>query len=109
MNNTQRTVDEGRIQKVGDNTTTTKTRKISLNTIDDKIFYVNNIESYPHDENLYLFKRDLIKMIHQATVKLLRRSLDEDKELLVNNILELTINDDRKLIEVAIILYNELC
>ena len=109
MNNTQRTVDECRIQKVGDNMTTTKTSKISLNIFDDKRFYENNIKSYPHDENLYLFKRDLIKMIHQASVKLLRRSLDEDKDLLVNNILELTINDDRKLIEVAIILYNELC
>ena len=96
MNNTQRTVDECRIQKVGDNMTTTKTSKISLNTFDDKKFYVNNIKSYPHDENLYLFKRDLIKMIHQA-------SLDADKDLLVNNILELTINDDRKIIEVAII------
>ena len=79
---------------------TTRTSKISLNTFDDKRFYVNNIKSYPH-ENLYLFERDLIKMIHQA-------SLDGDKDLLVNNILELTINDDRKLIEVAIILYNEL-
>ena len=102
MNNTQRTVDECRIQKVGDNTTTTETSKISLNTFDDKRFYVNNIKSYPQDENIYLFKRDLIKTIHQA-------SLDADKDLLVNNILELTINDDRKLIEVAIILYNELC
>ena len=109
MNNTRRTVDECRIQKVGDNMTTTKTSKISVNTFDDKRFYVNNIKSYPHDENLYLFKRDLIKMIRQASVKLLRRSLDGDKDLLVNNILELTINDDRKLIEVAIILYNELC
>ena len=102
MNNTQRTVDECRIQKVGDNMTTTKTSKISLNTFDDKRFYVNNFKSYPHDANLYLFKRILIKMIHQA-------SLDGDKDLLVNNILELTINDDRKVIEVAIILYNELC
>ena len=109
MNNTQRTVDECRIQTVGDNMTTTKTSKISLNTFDDKRFYVNNIKSYPHDENLYLFKRDLIKMIHQASVKLLCRSLDGDKDLLVNNILELTIIDDRKLIEVAIILYNEIC
>ena len=107
MNNTQRKVDECRIQKVGDNMT--KTSKISLNTFDDKRFYVNNIKSYLHDENLHLFKRDLIKMIRQASVKLLRRSLDGDKDLLVNNILELTINDDRKLIEVAIILYNELC
>ena len=36
MNNTQRTVDEYRIQKVGNNMTTTKTSKISLNTFDDK-------------------------------------------------------------------------
>ena len=33
-------------------------------------------------------------MIQQASVKLLRRSLDGDKDLLVNNILELTIDDD---------------
>ena len=102
MNNTQRTVDECRIQRVGDNMTTTKTSKISLNIFDDKRFYLNNIKSYPHDENLSLFKRDLIKMIHQA-------SLDGDKDLLVNNNLELTINDDRKIIEVTIILFNELC
>ena len=38
-----------------------------------------------------------------------QESLDGDKDLLVNNILELTIKDDRKLIEVAIVLYNELC
>ena len=101
MYNIERSVDECIIQKVGDNMTTTKTSKISLNTFDDKRFYVNNIKSYPHDENLYLFKRELIKMIRQA-------SFDRDKDLLVNNILELTINDDRKLIEVAIILYNEL-
>ena len=60
MYNTQSTVDEYRIQKVGDNMTT-KTSKISLNTLDDKRVYVNNIKSYPHDENLYLIKRDLIK------------------------------------------------
>ena len=41
-------------------------------------------------------------MIRQA-------SLDGDKDLLVNNFPELTINDYRKLIEVAIILYNDLC
>ena len=40
MNNTQRTVDECRIQKVVDNMTTTKTSKISLYTFDDKRFYV---------------------------------------------------------------------
>ena len=42
MSNTQRTVDERRIQKVGDSMTTTKTSKISLNIFDDKRFYVNN-------------------------------------------------------------------
>ena len=38
MNNTQRTVDESRIQKVGNSMTTTKTSKISLNIFDDKRF-----------------------------------------------------------------------
>ena len=61
MNNTQRTADECRIQKVGDNMTTTKTSKISLNIFDDKRFYVGNIKRYPHDNELDLFKRDLKK------------------------------------------------
>ena len=51
--NTERIVDECRTQKVFDNMTTTKTSKISLNTFDDIRFYVNNIKSYPKDENLY--------------------------------------------------------
>ena len=38
MNNTQRTADECRTQKVGDNMTKTKTSKISLNIFDDKRF-----------------------------------------------------------------------
>ena len=103
--------------------TTTKTNKISLNTFDDKRFYVNNIKSYPHDENLYLFKRDLVNKICEAgwgraslvtptkakgPSLIKNASLDGDKDLLVNNILELTINDDRKLIEAAIRLYSEL-
>ena len=71
MFSTQRTVDECRIQKVGDNLTTTKTIKISLNTFDDKRFYINNIKSYPHDENLYLFKTDLIKKINTTPIELL--------------------------------------
>ena len=63
MYNTERTVDECRIQKVGENLLTTKTSKNSLNTFDDKIFYINNIKSYPLDEHLYLFKRDLVNKI----------------------------------------------
>ena len=111
MYNTQRAVQECRIKKVGDNMTTTKTSKISLNTFDDKRFYVNNIKSYPHDENLHLFKRDL-KKINKTTLELLiKLGLDlskESVESLINNILELTINDDRKLIRAAIRLYNDL-
>ena len=116
MYNTERSIEECRIQKVGDNMTTAKTNKISLNTFDDKRFYVNKIKSYPHDENLYLFKRDLVNKIYEAgwgtkakvpsVIK--NASLDADKDLLVNNILELTINDDRKFIEAAIRLYNDL-
>ena len=45
MYNTERTVDECRIQKIGDNMRTTKTSQISLNTFDDKSFYVNNLKS----------------------------------------------------------------
>ena len=84
--------------------TTTKISKISLNTFDDKRFYVNNIKSYPHDENLFLFKRDLINNIHQADPSLFNESL----EVIINNIKELTIKEDRKFIEAAIRLYNDL-
>ena len=101
MYNTQRTVDEYRKQKVGDNITTTKTSKISLNPFDDRKFYVNNIISYLHDENLYFFQKDLVNKINAT-------ALDLDKDHLANNIIELTINDDIKLIEAAIRLYNYL-
>ena len=101
MYNTERSVGECRVKNVVDNMTTTKTSKISLSTFDDKRFYVKNIKSYPHDENPYLFKRDLVN-------KIWRTSLDLNKSQLVNNILELTINDDRKIIEAAIRLYNDL-
>ena len=84
--------------------TTTKTNKISLNTFDDKRFYVDNIKSYPHDENLFLFKRDLINKIYQADPSLFKESL----EVIINNIKELTIKEDRKFIEAAIRLYNDL-
>ena len=102
MYNPQRTVDECRIQKFCDNMTTTKRSMIGLNTFDDKIFYVNNIKSYHHDENLYLFKKDLVNKIKAS-------SLDLGKAQLANNILELTIIVDRKSIKAAIRLYNDLC
>ena len=70
MNNTQRTVDESRIQKVGDSMTTTKTSKMSLNTFDDKNFYINSIKSYLHDENLYLFKPDRVNKINTTSTEL---------------------------------------
>ena len=105
MNNTQRTVDECRIRKVGDNMTTTKTSKISLNIFDDKRFYVNNIKSYPNDKELFLFKIDLIKKINTTSTELDNKY---NKDLLINNILELTTNDDRKLIEAYVRLYNDL-
>ena len=53
--------------KMKGNKITTKTSKISLNTFDEKRFYVNNIKCYPHDENLYLFKRDLVNKIINIT------------------------------------------
>ena len=71
----------------------------------------DSFKSYPH-ENLYLFKRDLVNKINNTTLELLiKLGLDVSKESLeslINNILELTINDDRMLIEAAIKLYNDL-
>ena len=92
--------------------TTTKTSKISLNIFDDKRIYVNNIKSYPHDNELCLFRRDSIKKICAAGSLINTTSTELDnkynKDLLINNILELTTNDDRKLIEAYIRLYNDL-
>ena len=109
MYNKERVVQESRIQKASDNMTTTKTRKICLNTFDDKRFYVNNFKSYPHDEYLYLYKRDLVNKTNNTTLELLiKLGLDVSKEALIDNILELPTNDDRKLIEASIRLYNDL-
>ena len=83
MYNTQRTVDKCRLQKVGDNMTTKKQVRL-VYTFDDKRFDVNHIKSYPHDENIYLFKRDRVNKIYRAP-------LDLAKNQLVKNILELTI------------------
>ena len=80
---------------------TIKPSKRSLNNFDDGIFYVNNDKCHPHDEIIYLLKRDLINTLNAT-------SLDLDKNQLVNNFLELTSSDLRELIEAAIKLYNDL-
>ena len=125
MDNKETIVEEYRIQKVGNKMPTTKTNKSNLDIFDDKRFYVNNFKSYPHDENLYLFKRDSIKKINNTTLELdwgfarveegqtlLHQPGPEapsllDKNQLVNNFLEPDTNDDRKLVEAAIRLYND--
>ena len=99
IDNKERTVEESRIQKVGNCMTTIKLSERSLSNFDDKRFYVNNRKSYPLDENMCLFKRDLLNKISQQTSSMANPAL-------INNIKELTIGDDRKLIEVAIRLYN---
>ena len=81
--------------------TPTKTSKISLNKFNDKRFYVNIVKSYPHDENLYLFKTHLVN-------KICKSSLHLDKDQLANKFPELIIHDDRKLMEAAIRLFNDL-
>ena len=62
--------------------------------------------------NYFLFKRDLVKKINTTPIELLiKLGLDVSKESLesfINNVKELTINDDRKLILAAITLYNDL-
>ena len=70
--------------------------------------FINYIESFSHDENLYPFKRDLVNEIKEGNTMLRHTSSVLDKDQLDDNILELTINDDRKLIEAAIRLYNDM-
>ena len=113
MDNKERTVEESRIQKVGSCMTTIKISKRSLSNF-DKRFYVNNIKSYPLDENMYFFKRDLLNKISQQTLSVPNRrtmvkpALIGETGSLINNIKELTIKEDRKFIEAAIRLYKEL-
>ena len=101
IDNKERIVEESRIQKVGSCMATIKISKRSLSNFDDKRFYVNNIKSYPLDENMYLFKRDLVIKISQQTSPMANPAL-------INNIKEITISDDRKFIEAAIRFYKEL-
>ena len=116
IDNKETIVEESRIQKVGSCMATIKINKRSLSNFDDKRFYVYNIKSYPLDENMYLFKRDLVKKICQRTSSASNRqtSLMANPALIgetgsrINNINELTISDDSKFFEAAIRLYNEL-
>ena len=73
--------------------TTIKILKRSLSNFDDKRFYVINIKSYPLDENMYLFKRDLLNKVNQRTL---------ENRALISNIKELTIKEDRKFIRLYI-------
>ena len=107
INNKERIVEESRIQKVGSCMATIKINKRSLSNFDDKRFYLNNIKSYPLDDNTYLFKRDLLNKISQQTSPMANPALIGETGSLINKIKELTINDDRKFIEAAIRLYNE--
>ena len=101
MDNKKRTVGESRIQKVGSCMTTIKISKRSLSNFDDKRFYVNIIRSYPLDENVYLFKRDLLNKISQQNSSAPNRrtmvnpALIGETGSLINNIKELTIKEDR--------------
>ena len=87
---------------------TIKINKRSLSNFDDKRFYVNNIKSYPLDDNMYLFKRYLLNKISQQTSPMANPALIGETGSLINKIKEFTINDDRKFIEAAIRLYNKL-
>ena len=125
IDNKERIVEESGIQKLGSCMATIKISKRSFSNFNDKRFYVNNIKSYPLDENIYLIKRDLVNkickrissvasqagsLINNTTLELLiKLGLDVSKEsleALINNMKELTIKEDRKFIETAIILYN---
>ena len=93
------------------------------------------MKSYPLDENMYLFKRNLVNKICERTssmasqagwgtkaeapslinnttlelsIKLRLDASKESLEALINNIKELTFKEDRKFIEITIRLYNNL-
>ena len=53
---------------------------------------------------IYIYSKDLIKKIYTTPIELLIKiGSDASKQSLTNNILELTINDDRKFIEAIMI------
>ena len=74
---------------------TIKISKRSLSNFDDKRFYVNNIKSYPLDENMYLFKRELVNKICERTSSVASEAgwgtKAEVPSLTINTTLELLI------------------
>ena len=80
IDNKERVVEESRIQNVGSSMSTIKISKRSLSSFDDKRFYVNKIEIFPHDKNMYLIKRGLLAKVKNRLYR------DKEKDQLINNI-----------------------
>ena len=59
MYNTQRSVDECRMQKVGDNMTTTKTRNVSLSTFDEKKDFMYIILKVILMMRIYIYSKEI--------------------------------------------------
>ena len=54
--------------------TTTKSSETRLYSFNDNRFRLNSIKNNPHDDNLYLFKRDLINKMYTAPIELLYKT-----------------------------------
>ena len=65
----RRVAFEQKIQEVDDKMVTTRQEK-SLNTFDDRRFYINKIRNNPHDKKRYLFLKPLIEIANDKRVEL---------------------------------------
>ena len=52
----------------------------SLHSLDDEIFYVNNIKSYPQVANLYLLNSDLMIKINKASIRVPDRTINKTRD-----------------------------
>ena len=59
MNDEERVVTEHRLQKVDDQMKTSKQTQQSWKTLNIERIYVNYILSYPHDDILLLFRKNI--------------------------------------------------